>query len=372
MDFKVHYAALHTAFNLSHSKLRAIYETYGERVSSVWQQSEVSRLLTLIKPKSLEDAMGQWRTWNMETFLKSVKNTGTTFLFEFEQNFPVACREVSPRPFLLYIRGDARLLGQASIALVGSRRMPHYGALLVEATVPTLVRAGFVTVSGGAFGVDTHVHKSTMEAGGKTIAVLGTGVDIAYPSSNVALYKKMVQGGHLLVSEFPLGKVAEPYHFPMRNRIIAAIADSVLVVEARGASGSLITARAALDIGKETFCYIGNIFDKAMEGAHTLVQRGEASAVVSPLHLLEHLGCLSVADEEEKKTTVSAREMSFLELFSGVPADLDSIFENSHMTMTDFQLQMTLMEVRGYIKKVEGTKWIRNCSISFTTDKLKN
>lgn len=370
MDFKVYYAALHSLFNLSHSKLRAIYAACGKDIEVEWNHFEKNRLLNIIKPKSYEQAINEWREWDMDAFANALAQLRVHIVCEFEEYFPAICREVSPVPFVLYLRGNVELLRLPSVALVGSRKMSFYGGQLVTATVPLLVQAGFVTVSGGAFGIDTAVHRSTMEAEGKTIAVLGTGVDTAYPASNAGLYKQMVERGHLLVSEFPVHRGPEPFHFPLRNRIIAALGGSVLVIEARESSGALITARAALEIGKDVFCFVGNIFDKAMEGTYALIYKGEAAAIVSPTHLLEQLGCLVESSLSEHVTKqVSEEEKIFLELFSGVPAEQDSIFERSTMSISEFQLQMTLMEVKGFIQKVEGTKWVRSCSFSFTTDK---
>jgi len=370
MDFKVYYAALHSLFNLSHSKLRRMYEMYGEGIEIEWNKFEKGKLISIIKPKSFEDAVREWREWDMDAFLQEIRTLCMEIVCEFEDCFPTTCKEVIPKPFLLYLRGDRELLTQSSVALVGSRKMSFYGSQLVTTTVPLLVQAGFVTVSGGAFGIDTAVHRVTMEAGGKTIAVLGTGVNVAYPASNVALYKQMIEKGHLLVSEFPLHKGPEPFHFPLRNRIIAAIGGSVLVVEARRPSGALITARAALEVGKDVFCFVGNVFDKAGEGTHDLIYKGEATAIVSPIHLLEQLGCVVENTLVENIVCkVSEAEKSFLDLFSAIPTELESILEKSAMSISEFQLQMTLMEVKGFIQKVEGTKWVKDCNFSFTTDK---
>jgi len=199
--------------------------------------------------------------------------SGVVALTISDPRYPSLLREVYDPPLLLYARGRLELLASPMVAVVGTRHPTPYGVSVAERLSGDLARAGLTIVSGMARGVDTAAHRGTLAAGGNTIAVLGCGVDVVYPSENRKLAAELGARG-LIISEYPMGSVAFPQNFPVRNRIIAGMSYGVLVVEGAQYSGSGITARLALDQGRDVFAVPGNITSKMSWGPNLLIKQG--------------------------------------------------------------------------------------------------
>lgn len=201
--------------------------------------------------------------------------------------YPKILTEIIDPPLVLHVRGDASLLARDGLGIVGSRRASPYAINVASHLAKQLAPAGLVIVSGLARGVDAASHEAALDAGGATIGVLGTGIDVVYPRSNARLFRRMEAEG-LIVSEFPPGTPPKPEHFPIRNRIISGLTLGTVIVEATSRSGSLITARCAAEQGREVFAVPGSIFSRGSEGTHRLIQYGaklvhEAQDVVDEL-----------------------------------------------------------------------------------------
>jgi len=202
-----------------------------------------------------------------------VRAAGVEIIPLHDPRYPAHLKEIYDPPILLYARGRTELLAESKIAVVGSRRPSPYGTAVACKLSEELATAGLVIVSGMARGIDSAAHHGALRAGGATIAVLGCGVDVIYPSENKKLAAEIAARG-LIVSEFPMGSVAFPQNFPIRNRIISGLSDGVLVVEGAQYSGSLITARLALDQGREVFAVPGSIISKLSWGPNLLIKQG--------------------------------------------------------------------------------------------------
>ncbi len=176
------------------------------------------------------------------------------------------------------------------LAIIGTRTPTDYSGRVLRQWIPTFVDADIVIVSGGAYGVDALAHTITLESGGRTVAVLGTGIDVAYPVSHAPLYRKIVESGGAVISEFPLGAKGTNYSFPIRNATIAGLSDAVFVTEAAARSGSLITARLANDFGRDVFVLPGDVFRDSSVGTNTLARGSEASIATSPDDILHSFG----------------------------------------------------------------------------------
>jgi DNA processing protein len=190
-----------------------------------------------------------------------------------DPRYPAKLREIFDPPVALFVRGRVELLGSLMLAVVGTRRPTPYGLAVTERLSADLVRAGLTIVSGMARGIDTAAHKGALSAGGDTVAVLGCGVDVVYPSENRRLVTDLAEKG-LVVSEFPMGAPAYPQNFPIRNRIISGMSVGVVVVEGAEYSGSSITARLAMDQGRDVFAIPGNITSKLSWGPNLLIKQG--------------------------------------------------------------------------------------------------
>ena len=202
-----------------------------------------------------------------------VRAAGVEILTLHDSRYPAPLKEIYDPPILLYARGRVELLAASEIAVVGSRRPSPYGTAVACKLSEELAAAGLAIVSGMARGIDTAAHHGALRAGGETIAVLGCGVDVVYPAENKKLAAEIATRG-LIVSEFPMGSVAFPQNFPIRNRIIAGLSHAVLVVEGAQYSGSLITARLALDHGREVLAVPGSIVSRLSWGPNLLIKQG--------------------------------------------------------------------------------------------------
>jgi len=204
--------------------------------------------------------------------------------------YPKLLLEIGDPPALLYAVGRLELLERAALAVVGSRNATAQGTSNAESFAKALSGAGLTIVSGLALGIDAAAHRGALAGPGSTIAVLGTGIDLTYPARNAGLAARIAQSG-LLISEFPLGTPAAAQNFPRRNRLISGLARGCLVVEAALASGSLITARAAVEQGREVFAIPGSIHSPLSKGCHALIKQG-AKLVESAEDVLAELGAI--------------------------------------------------------------------------------
>lgn len=210
------------------------------------------------------------------------------------REFPRTLREIAVPPPVLFILGDPRPLNRPCLGIVGTRSASTYGQAVARKFAQILAEAGATIVSGGAFGIDRAAHDGALEAGGATVAVLGHGIESAYPASHADLFARIRQNG-CLVSQFAAGAKPFRHNFPARNHLIAALSDAVLVVEAPERSGALVTASACAEMGRQVFVIPGSIDRFSFQGSHALIRDG-ATLVSHPNHILEVLGMDFVAD----------------------------------------------------------------------------
>jgi DNA processing protein len=209
-----------------------------------------------------------------EDELKRVAEAGGTILTPEEEAYPERLREIYDPPSALWIRGDVSQLARPGIAVVGTRQPSPYGAGMAELLSRDLANRRMVILSGMARGVDTAAHKGAIEAGGRTVAVWGTGIDVIYPKENKKLAEQIVATGGTIVSEYPLGTFPAPQNFPIRNRILSGMSVGVLVIEAAEYSGTRITARCAMEQNRDVYAVPGNVTNKNAWGPNTLIKQG--------------------------------------------------------------------------------------------------
>jgi len=209
-----------------------------------------------------------------EDEIKRTVEAGGTILTPEDAAYPERLREIYDPPTTLWIRGDVRQLARPGIAVVGTRQPSPYGAGMAELLSRDLANRRMVILSGMARGVDTAAHKGAIEAGGKTVAVWGTGIDVIYPKENKKLAEQIVATGGTIVSEYPLGTFPAPQNFPIRNRILSGMSVGVLVIEAAEHSGTRITARLAMEQNRDVFAVPGNVTNKNAWGPNTLIKQG--------------------------------------------------------------------------------------------------
>lgn len=218
----------------------------------------------------------------LENIRKKIKSNYTTII---SPDYPSALKEIMSPPFVLFYYGDLSILNQYSIAVIGSRHPDEYGLSSTKQLVKQLALHNITIISGMAIGIDTVAHESAIAANGKTVAVLGSGIDYCYPKLNSHLYEKLKKD-HLVISEYPASIKPQPHHFPVRNRIIAGLSASILVTQATQRSGTMITVGYGLDQGKDIFCIPSRINDP--QGCNILIQQG-AKLVLNVNDIIEDL-----------------------------------------------------------------------------------
>jgi DNA processing protein len=266
--------------------------------------------------------------------------------------YPDKLKLLSHPPAALFVLGDTKKLTETQIAIVGSRHATANGANITQSIASQLTDNDFIVTSGLARGIDSSAHRGAMTKG-HTIAVLGCGVDVCYPKYNQSLYQKILDCDGAIVSEFLPGTPPRPYHFPQRNRIVAALSDGVLVVEAKIRSGSLITANLAADLGKEVFAVPGNINHPLSEGVNWLIQQG-AKLVTSYKDILEEFGILP---EMTKTSTDTKKPLARDPILDSVDYDVTSLTSITKRSKLSSQAVLTALleyELRGLVAAVPG------------------
>jgi len=272
---------------------------------------------------------------------------------------PTAIREARMPPFVVYCRGDVDLLQGDLLSIVGARRMTAYGQMVIESLVPHVVASGYATVSGLAYGVDAHVHEQTVLSGGKTVAVLGTGVDRCYPAVHHRLVERIIDHGGLLLSDYPLYTKPRPWHFTQRNRLIAAVSSATVVVEAGEKSGSLYTAEEALELGRSVYAIPGSVFSPMSIGCNWLLSLPEerrVNVLQKPSDLVE----LGMSKETDWKDEPMSGTMHPLLRFVHEQArSTTNIADAAQIPMGECLTALTKLEVQGLVRRVSGG-WIKN------------
>lgn len=288
---------------------------------------------------------------------KSVEPLRDHVLTVVDDDYPALLKEIPDPPLALHFRGDRALLARTSVALVGSRRASPYGVNAAQHLARQLVSAGVVVVSGMARGIDAAAHYAALDAGGTTIAVLGTGIDVVYPRSNLRLYRRIAEKG-LILSELPPGTPPRPENFPVRNRLISGISHGTVIVEATSRSGSLITARMAAEQNREVFAVPGSIFSAGSEGPHRLAQYG-AKLVHDANDVLEELpGHLRLAQAKEEEPDEPLREVLAV-LTREEGAHVDAVAQKLGRTTGAVAESLLQLELGGWIRALPGARYVR-------------
>lgn len=285
-----------------------------------------------------------------------------------DKTYPKLLSEINDPPILLYVLGSLTLLSDPQIGIVGSRNASKYGILVAQDFANHLVKVGLTVTSGLASGIDKAAHEGALKSQqttGATIAVVGTGLDRVYPASNKNLAHQIVEHG-AIVSEYPLGTKPIGRHFPERNRIISGMSTGVLVVEAALKSGSLITARLAMEQGREVFAVPNSINSSQSKGCHQLIRQG-AKLVESGADILEDLGAmlqLSFFEEGANDSAIEPKKpivevTGLLKWIEYEPISLDELVVLSKMAVSDIQGQLILLEMDEKIEAMSAGRWRR-------------
>lgn len=293
-----------------------------------------------------------------------------TLLNWTEPEYPQTLLQIYDPPVLLYVRGDLQVLNLPSLGIVGTRRPTLYGTQMAQRLGRELAARGLVIVSGLARGVDAIAHQGAMEANGRAIGVLGTGIDVCYPKENKKLYEKVLERGAIL-SEFPLRTHPAPENFPVRNRIVAGLPWGVVIVEGAQYSGSLITARLAMEFGREVFGVPGNVTQSASFAPNQLIKQG-AKLVTGVEDVIEELptpvrAALVRAEQPEAEqrnllveAALNGSEKKLYELLGAEePVHVDDIVERSGLNSSDVLATLFNLEMKGIVRQLPGKQFCK-------------
>jgi DNA processing protein len=299
-----------------------------------------------------------------ETALARAREHGVRALAWNEPAYPASLSAIIDPPPVLWVRGQIPALDRPAVAIVGSRGGSAYALGVAEQLAADLVAGGVVVVSGLARGVDSAAHRGTVAAEGATIAVLGSGVDIIYPAEHTELANKIVQNG-LLVSELPPGTPPLQHFFPRRNRIISGLSRAVVVIEANEKSGSLITARCALEQGRDVLAVPGNVLNGRNRGGHALIRDG-AKIVETADDIFEELGLPARSGEGSVMAPVepgtadgASNDPVLASLPPGDACDLDALAERTGLTAGRLLPRLLDLELRGLVRRLGGGRFAR-------------
>ncbi len=321
----------------------------------------------------------------------AVAEAGAEILVYIDSDYPERLRNIFDPPPVLWLRGDRKLLVRPGIAVVGTRRPSPYGLGMSEMLSRDLAARRLVILSGMARGIDTAAHKGALAAGGKTIAVWGTGVDVIYPKENKALAEDILRGGGAILSELPLGTFPAPQNFPNRNRILSGMSVGVLVIEAAENSGTRITARCAMEQNRDVYAVPGNVTNKGSWGPNTLIKQGARLTATwedvwedlpSQVRLqLEDEAALAMQGAESKGGAAASIESAtlfamspfamppmreqesvvYLELRHDEPTQVDGLMELLEGRLSSAEIFTALfeLEIAGHIRQMPGKNYVR-------------
>jgi len=340
------------------ARLRALLDAFGT-IDAAWLAPEDALRHVGLDRRSVSSLLEARRGLDLPAELARIQRAGVRALTWDDPAYPQFLLTINDPPPVLYVLGELRLEDAWAVAVVGTRTASVYGREAARVLASDLARAGVTIVSGLARGIDAQAHRAALDAGGRTVAVLGSGVDIIYPWENRKLAEE-IAGRGALVSEYGLGTKPEASNFPPRNRIISGLSRGVIVVEAGDQSGALITADFAAEQGREVFAVPGGIFQRGSRGTNRLIRDG-AQPVLSANDVLEVLNMTAVAEHVEAQMLLpsDATEALLMEQLSDDPAHVDEVGRAVALPIATVSSTLALMELKGLVRQVGGMKYVR-------------
>ena len=315
-----------------------------------------------IKEKIAQEFIEFRQTFRLEEILAHLEKENIKVVALDDREYPKLLTEIYDPPELIYYRGDLNCANEFCLSIVGARKYTSYGKRVVFDLARDLAQHGLTIVSGLALGIDALAHSATLDVGGKTLAVLGSGVDnqSIYPVSNNLLAQKIIEKNGAIISEFPIGTPPLAHHFPLRNRIIAGLARGTLVIEAGKKSGSLITAYSALDAGREVFAVPGEIYANNSQGTYALIKNG-ATMITSAKDIIETLKLENASQFIKNKQVIpeSPVEENILKVLTQEPIHVNEIILKTQLDTQTANATLTIMEMKGMIKNLGNMMYVK-------------
>jgi len=353
----MYWVALNLVKGIGAVRFKALLEAFGTP-EAAWNASSEALLQAGLSQKIVESFQRVRKGVSLDQIWERLQSLGVTVLTWDDDAYPPHLKEIDQPPPVLYVRGNVLPEDEWAVAIVGTRRVTAYGRQVADEVATTLARNGVTVVSGLARGVDSIAHQAALNAEGRTLAVLGNGVDIIYPPENRQLATRIMEHG-ALISDYPLGTQPDGINFPPRNRIISGLSRAVIIVEAGETSGALITATFAAEQGRDVFAVPGNINAPQSQGTNRLIRDG-AQPLLNPQDVLEALNLTMVTEHRTIRVALPTDplEARLFRLLTQEPKHVDEIRAQAEMPIETVSATLAMMELKGMVRQVGGMNYV--------------
>jgi DNA processing protein len=368
MDSREAFIALNMIEGVGPVRARSLLEFFGEAPKILTASKGDLQRVQNIGADTAEKISNWEKSIDLAGELQRIKDYGCHVLIQSDETYPAMLREIYDPPLVLYVKGELTAKDKNSVAMVGSRMTTHYGIEVARKLGYQLAYTGVTVVSGGARGIDTAAHQGALSCKGRTIAVLGTGINLVFPVENAELFERIAASG-AVITQFPFNRPADKQSFPIRNRIVAGMTLGTVVVEANLTSGSLITANFATEYGRQIFAVPGRIDSPRSKGCHELIKKGAklCEGVEDILSEFEYLFPASNKPAAVSETgLLPAIELSENEqkVFNAVSADdestIDEIIRASNLPSSTVNVALFSLEMKRLVRQLPGKLFVRN------------
>lgn len=367
MESREALVALNLIENVGPIRVRQLLEHFGDASAILGaSRQELCRVRGI--GEEIAEAIAHWeKSIDLGAELKRIADFGCRIVTQADGEYPELLRQIYDPPVVLYVKGQLLPKDKNSVAMVGSRMTTHYGIEVARKLAYQLAYLGVTVVSGGARGIDSAAHQGALSARGRTIAVLGTGINLVYPSENAQLYERITANG-ALITQFPFNRPGDKQSFPIRNRIVAGMTLGAVVVEANLTSGALITANFANEYGRQVFAVPGRIDSPRSKGCHDLIKKG-AKLCEGAEDILSEFEYLFPASNRPGNISdagvlpaieLSANEQKVYEVLSNEAMSIDDVIRNSGLPSSAVSVGLLSLEMKRLVKQLPGKLFVRN------------
>ena len=356
-NLKRYWVGFNLVKGIGAARLRLLLNYFGD-IASAWKATPQQLISAGLSPKLVETFVQMRAEISLDNIWERIINQGIQVLTWEDDAYPRRLKEIDQPPPVLYVRGTLIPDDEWAVAIVGTRRVTPYGRQVTDEIASSLARNGVTIVSGFARGVDGIAHKSALSCGGRTLAVLGCGVDRIYPPEHRSLVNELMKQGSL-ISDYAPGTPPDGINFPPRNRIISGLSMAVIVIEAGERSGALITAGFAADQGREVFAVPGSIVAPQSKGTNRLIHNG-ARPLLEARDVLEVLDLTAVTEHRTARSILPKdnTEALLLSVLGHEPVHVDEIGSRTEMPIEKVSATLALMELKGMVKQVGGMNYV--------------
>ncbi len=361
LDELAYWVAFSRVMGIGPIRFKLLLDYFDDDLTVAWKADSKTLADAGLDQRTIDSLLKQRAKSNPQQELEKLERLRIQVVTIRDSEYPYQLKDIPNAPPVLYVAGQLKYEeDKFALAVVGTRKVSSYGRQVTEQFAKDLTKGSVVVVSGLAHGVDTIAHTATLNAGGRTIAVLASGLDTIYPADNVGLARRIVESGQgALLTEFPLGVKPDSRNFPARNRIISGLALGVLVTEAPKQSGALITANFALEHGRDVFAVPNSIYAPGSVGANKLIQDG-AYLVTSVEDIVIKMNLFMIPQQVEVQEALpeNADERTLIALISHEPCHIDEIIRVSGLPTTTVSSALMTMELKGMIKHFGGMQYV--------------